>query len=141
MNRVMIYINETVDAAQAGAAEKLLKGYCERQGYEVIGCIGEDSRAEGMSFPMTLAFIGACYEEGVDGVVTLIPQMISFDEDKVVEVLQKLDDHGIEVETMAGEIQPYYNKMYQPYDKCGECDTQEECELLRHIINGFLCED
>ncbi len=141
MNRVIIYINANPAEDYAGAADQLLKRYCMNNGYDVVGSFAEDSRKEGITFPMQLAFVGAAYDSGVDGVVTLIPQMLSFKEDEVVEVLQRLDEHGIEVETLAGDIESYYDKMYQPKEECSECSTREECELLRNVINKFLCED
>ena len=67
-------------------------------------------------------------------VVTFIPEMISKDEQSLVDTLRVFGNYNIEVETCTGNMEEYYRKAYP--EMCRQDKSYDELyELVSRLIN------
>ena len=110
MNRenVIIYLNSTGDKAIDQNAAKIAEDFCKRRGYKVLSCVGEDTKFEGISFPMKYMLVGLAAEEKIDTVITIGSFMLG-DTDKILDLIDSLETYSVYVETVAEDMDDYYD--------------------------------
>jgi hypothetical protein len=107
MKRAVIYINETSDGSINKKAMDIIQRYCDKRGYVITAILGEKSPS-GMSLPMKYSFIGMEEVEDIDVIVTLSSGMVAPTNDEVLETIALLEDFGVEIETVRGDMAAYY---------------------------------
>lgn len=137
MNRenVIIYLNSTGDMMVDQKAVEIAEDFCKARGYNVVNCVGEDTRFEGISFPMKYMLVGLAAEEKINTVVTIGSFMLG-DTDKALDVIDVLEDYNVYVETVADDMSDMYELLFVGNPKSEENEPGVE-EFLASLASLF----
>lgn len=132
MKKAIIFITDTGDTKVIEMVKEAMHGYCMDKGYEVVVSV-KDAGSVQMSSMMKYAVIGIAMEHNVEVVVTFIPEMISKDEQSLVDTLRVFCNYNIEVETFTGNMEEYYRKAYPEL-----CRQDKNFDELHRIVSNML---
>lgn len=137
MNRenVIIYLNSTGDMMVDQKVVAIAEDFCKARRYNVVNCVGEDTRFDGISFPMKYMLVGLAAEENIDKVVSIGSFMLG-DTDKVLDFIDVLEDYNVYVETVADDMSDMYELLFAGNSKFEE---NESCvdEFLASLASLF----
>lgn len=134
----LIYLNHTGNEELDQKAMDMLHRYCEMNDYEPIMAFGEDTCMNGISTPVKYMMIGLAAESQIDIVVTMFSEMISKQDDKVIDVISFLDNYDVSVETVADDMDEYYYEMFET--KSYSSDSEEhlaDSEIMSRMTSCF----
>lgn len=137
MNRenVIIYLNSTGDMMVDQKAVEIAEDFCKARGYNVVNCVGEDTRFDEISFPMKYMFVGLAAEEKIDKVVTIGSFMLG-DTDKVLDLIDVLEDYNVYAETVADDMSDKYDLLFAGTTKSEENESDVE-DFLDSLASLF----
>ena len=137
MNRenVIIYLNSTGDMMVDQKAVEIAEDFCKARGYNVVNCVGEATRFDGISFPMKYMFVGLAAEEKIDKVVTIGSFMLG-DTDKVLDLIDVLEDYNVYAETVADDMSDKYDLLFAGTTKSEENEPDVE-DFLDSLASLF----
>lgn len=137
MNRenVIIYLNSTGDMMVDQKAVEIAEDFCKARGYNVVNCIGEDTRFDGISFPMKYMLVGLAAEEKIDKVISIGSFMLG-DTDKVLDFIDVLEDYNVYVETVVDDMSDMYELLFACNPKSEENESGVD-EFLASLASLF----
>lgn len=139
MNRenVIIYLNSTGDMMVDQKSVAFAEDFCKARGYNVVNCVGEDTRFEGISFPMKYMLVGLAAEEQIDKVITIGSFMLG-DTDKVLGLIDVLEDYNVYVETVADDMSDMYELLFAGTLRLKENEPSVDdfLDLLASLFNS-----
>ena len=103
----------------------------------MLNCVGEDTRFEGISFSMKYMLVGLAAEEQIDKVITIGNFMLG-DADKVLELIDVLEDYNVYVETVADDMSDMYALLFVGTLKSEENEPSvgDFLDLLASLFNS-----
>lgn len=137
MNRenVIIYLNSTGDMMVDQKAVSIAKDFCKARGYNVVNCVGEVTGFEGISYPMKYMLVGLAAEEKIDKVISIGSFMLG-DTDKVLDLIDVLEDYNVYVETVADDMSDMYELLFAGNPKSEENEPGVD-EFLASLASLF----
>lgn len=132
---VIIYLNSTGDMMVDQKAVEIAEDFCKARGYNVVNCIGEDTRFDGISFPMKYMLVGLAAEEKIDKVISIGSFMLG-DTDKVLDLIDVLEDYNVYVETVADDMSDMYELLFAGNPKSEENEPGVD-EFLASLASLF----
>ena len=134
--KVLLYIN-CIDKDEIDKKGfEVLESYCERKGYEPVMSFGEDTELTGMSHPVKFMCVGLGATHTIDRVVTMCSGMVGADTNSVLEALGMMEDQDVFVETVADDMDEFYELLYS--NGASECTCcNEESAFMEFVKNIF----
>ena len=132
---VIMYLNSTGDMMVDQKAVEIAEDFCKARGYNVVNCIGEDTRFDGISFPMKYMLVGLAAEEKIDKVISIGSFMLG-DTDKVLDLIDVLEDYNVYVETVADDMSDMYELLFAGNPKSEENEPGVD-EFLASLASLF----
>ena len=102
-------------------AVSIAEDFCKARGYNVVNCVGEVTGFEGISYPMKVISIGS---------------FMLGDTDKVLDLIDVLEDYNVYVETVADDMSDMYELLFAGNPKSEENEPGVD-EFLASLASLF----
>ena len=132
---VIMYLNSTGDMMVDQKAVEIAEDFCKARGYNVVNCVGEVTGFEGISYPMKYMLVGLAAEEKIDKVISIGSFMLG-DTDKVLDLIDVLEDYNVYVETVADDMSDMYELLFAGNPKSEENEPGVD-EFLASLASLF----